>query len=349
MRPAAWPRADRLDARLLIVDPEGPRFEDRRFAELPSVLRAGDLLVVNDAATLPASLLGSTERGTVEVRLAASGATNREWTAVLFGAGDWRQRTEDRPAPPAVAAGSALSFGEGLGARIEGVHDVSPRLVDLRFDQDGEELWSALYRIGRPVQYSYLCGPVSLGQVQSAFPGRPVAVEMASAGRALTIPLLGDLRRHGVEVASLTHAAGLSATGDPALDAALPLPERYLIPAVTALAIQRTREGGGRVVATGTTVVRALEGSAAAHGGEVRPGSGRTDLRITGGFAPRVVDGLLTGMHEPGTTHFELLHAFASEPVLRAAHRHAESRGYLGHEFGDACLILGPARRSPRP
>jgi S-adenosylmethionine:tRNA ribosyltransferase-isomerase len=342
--PAAWPREDRNDARLLLVEPGRQAFEDRRFAELPLILAAGDLLVVNDAATLPASLRGWTTGGAVEVRLAGAGATARDWTAVLFGAGDWRQRTEDRPPPPPLLPGAAVTFAEGLSARIERVFELSPRLVGLRFDKDAEDLWSALYRVGRPIQYSYLCGPLSVDQVQTVFGARPFAVEMPSAGRPLNTRMLGDLRRRGVATAALLHAAGPSATGDPAVDAALPLPERYEIPAGTVESIRRTREVGGRVVAAGTTVVRALEASADAHGGEVQAGAGLAELRVSEGFEPAVVDGLLTGIHDPGTSHFDLLRAFAPEPVLQAAHRHAESRGYLGHEFGDACLILGQAR-----
>jgi S-adenosylmethionine:tRNA ribosyltransferase-isomerase len=343
MTPAAWPREDRLDTRLLVVDPDEATFEERRFDELPGILRTADLLVVNDAATLPASLAGTTEGGPVEVRLASRGESSSEWTAVLFGAFDWRRRTEDRPPPPALVRGDVIRFGEELAARIERVTDLSPRLVDLRFDREGSDLWSALYRIGRPIQYSYLCGPLSLGQVQTAFGGPPCSVEMPSAGRPFNVALLRQLRGRGVAVAALTHEAGLSATGDAALDAALPFPERYAIPEATARAVARARNTGGRVVAAGTTVARALEGSASAHGGEVRPGRGLTDLRISAGFERRVVDGLLTGVHDPGTSHFELLGAFAPESLLRAANRHAESGGYLGHEFGDACLFLGSA------
>ena len=341
--PAAWPREDRLDTRLLVVDPDEATVEGRRFDELPGILRPGDLLVVNDAATLPASLEGTAERGPVEVRLASRGPSSREWTAVLFGAGDWRRRTEERPPPPALVGGDVIRFGEELAARVERVSYLSPRLVDLRFDRQGADLWSALYRIGRPIQYSYLCGPLSLGQVQTAFGGSPCSVEMPSAGRPLSVALLHELRRRSVAVMAVTHEAGLSATGDVTLDAALPFPERYVIPEATASAIARTRNTGGRVLAAGTTVARALEGSASAHGGEVRPGRGLTDLRIAPGFERRVTGGLLTGVHDPGTSHFELLGAFAPESLLVAAHRHAESRGYLGHEFGDACLILGSA------
>jgi S-adenosylmethionine:tRNA ribosyltransferase-isomerase len=152
--------------------------------------------------------------------------------------------------------------------------------------------------------------------------------------------VLSEARRRGIGLVSLTHAAGLSSTGDPGLDAALPLPEAFDIPADTVRAVERTRAARGRVVAVGTTVVRALEGAWEAGGGRLRAGEGRTSLRIDGRFQPRVVDGLLTGVHQPGESHFELLQAFAPEPLLRRALAHAESEGYLAHEFGDSCLIL---------
>lgn len=341
MTPAVWPRAERLDTRLLHVDPAHGSWVDRRFAELPTILDPGDLLVVNDAATLPACLPAWSDSGPVEVRLAGAGDTSRDWNAVLFGTGSWRQRTEDRPPPPALAVGSAVRFAGGLVAHVEQVSERSPRLVGLRFDRDGEELWGALYRAGRPVQYSYLCGPLPLRHVQTPYGTRPWAVEMPSAGRPLTVGLLRDLRRGGVSIASLTHAAGLSSTGEVALDAALPLPEPYEIPRATVDAVRQTRATGGRVIAVGTTVVRALEGCASNHGGDLQAGTGLTDLRVSPRFEPLVVDGLLTGLHEPGTSHFELLGAFAPGPLLRAAHRHAEAAGYLAHEFGDACLVLG--------
>ena len=143
-----------------------------------------------------------------------------------------------------------------------------------------------------------------------------------------------------MRVASLTHAAGLSSTGDDALDAMLPLPERFDLPAATVRAIADAQRRGGRVVAVGTTVVRALEGCARLHGGELVPGEGTTDLRIDARFRPRVVDGLLTGMHGIGSSHRELMQAFAPEPLLGRAWAHAEERGYMDHEFGDVCLVM---------
>ncbi len=339
--PAVWPRADAAP-RLLHVDPVAGTCVDAWVRDLPARLRAGDLLVVNDVGTLPASLAGTSRRGPVEVRLAGVPEEgSAPWPAVLFGAGSWRERTEDRPAPPVLPLGDRVVFGKGaLCAEIVGVSAVSPRLVELRFDREGEALWWALHRIGRPVQYSYLCGPLSPWHVQTPYGARPWAVEMPSAGWPLRLPLLRELRQGGVAIASLSHAAGLSSTGEAALDAILPLPERSEIPSATIDAVGRARAAGGRVVAVGTTVVRALEGRAVENAGTLVAGPGVTRLRLGPGHSPRVVDGLLTGLHEPGERHFELLQAFALKELLEAAMRHAASAGYLGHEFGDLSLIL---------
>ncbi len=339
--PASWPR-EHDAARLLHLDPSSGRFEDAWVRDLPSLLRAGDLLVVNDAGTLPASLSGTSRRGPVEARLAGVPAdASGPWPAVLFGAGTWREKTEDRGAPPLFVTGDRLVFGGGaLAAVVAGVSAASPRLVDLCFDQDGAALWAALHAIGRPIQYSYLRGTLAPWHVQTAYAARPWAVEMVSAGWPLRLPLLGELRRTGVAVSSLTHAAGLSSTGDPALDAMLPLPERSDIPASTLDAVARARDAGRRVVAVGTTVVRALEGRAAEGGSPLRAGPGVTTLRLGPDHSLRVVDGLVTGLHEPGESHFELLQAFASRALLDAALAHAAGEGYLGHEFGDLSLML---------
>jgi S-adenosylmethionine:tRNA ribosyltransferase-isomerase len=162
---------------------------------------------------------------------------------------------------------------------------------------------------------------------------------MPSAAWPLTLDLLDALRRRSIALARLTHAAGLSATGDPVLDALLPLPERTDVPEETVVAVGRAKASGNRVVAIGTTVVRALEGRVAEEGG-LRAGPGVTRLRIGPVHQPRVVDGLLSGLHEPGESHFELLRAFAPTPVLEAAASRARAEGFRGHEFGDLCLIL---------
>ena len=337
MTPATWPRDERAQARLLRIDPAGT-LTDARLEQLPQMLRKGDVLVVNDAATLPAALQGTTAAGeAVEVRLA--GGDGHPWEAVLFGAGDWRLRTEDRPPPPRVGPGDVIRIAADLSAVVVGVHPASSRLVTLHFDRDEAGLWTALYEHGRPVQYSYLRAPLDLWHVQTAFGSRPWAFETPSAGRSLSWTLLLELGRRGVQLVHVTHAAGLSSTGDPVTDSLLPRPERFLIPQSTVRTIASARTAGGRVVAVGTTVVRALEGSVALHG-RLRAGGGITDLRIAAGHRPQVVDGLLTGIHEPDTSHFSLLTAFAPEALLVRAFEHAEREGYLGHEFGDSSLVL---------
>jgi S-adenosylmethionine:tRNA ribosyltransferase-isomerase len=330
--PATRPRG-RGAARLLHIDPCRGRFDDRQSAALPRLLRAGDLLVVNDAATLPASF----RAGGVEVRLAGP-LDERRWRAVLFGAGDWRTPTERRPAPPPVPVGARLDLGGGLEADVEEVSPLSRRLVTLRFALGGDALAAALYARGRPVQYSYLEEELALWDVQTAYAARPWAVEPPSAGLSLAVETLLALRRLGVELATVTHAAGLSSTGDPALDGELPLPERYDVPPETVAAIERARARGGRVVAVGTTVVRALEG--AAEAGRLVAGAGVTALKIRAGFRPAIVDGVLTGIHEPGSSHLALLGAFAAPALLEGAVAHAERAGYRGHELGDSALVL---------
>src|SRR5205823_9552386 len=136
--------------------------------------------------------------------------------------------------------------------------------------------------------------------------------------------LLLDLRQRGVRIAAITHAAGLSSTGDPALDAALPLPERFEVPQATVDAVSKARTDGGRVVAVGTSAVRALEGAAAQHRGELRAGAGETDLLLGPGYRPRVADGLLTGVHETTASHYALLQAFAPRSLLARATEHAD-------------------------
>jgi len=267
MNPASAPTT--RDRRLLHLDPRSGALRDGQVRDLKHLVRPGDLVVVNDAATLPASFAGRAADGReLEVRLAGANEDGT-WSAVLFGAGDWRQRTEDRPAPPALAMEEDIAFGLALSARV-----------------------------------------------------------------------MDDLRGAGAIIASVTHAAGLSSTGDPAIDAALPLSERYDVPEATVQAVRAARANGGRVLAVGTTVVRALEGARADGGGQLEARTGWTAIRIGATTRPRVVDALFTGLHQRGEPHFELLRAFAPDQALTAALEHAGREGYLTHEFGDAMVVI---------
>lgn len=344
MSPATWPRPDSLAERLLVIDAATGAVRDEEVRDLVSELRAGDVVVVNDAATLPASLPGFVGDAPVELRL-LSLVHGQTWHAVLFGEGDWHTRTEHRAPPPRVAVDDVIAF-DGVAARVVEVSLLSPRLLTVCFEAQGagvlqeSALWAALYRIGRPVQYAHVERDLELWHTQTAYAARPWAVELPSAGRPLRWPLLQALRDKGVDVVTLTHAAGLSSTGDDDIDAALPFPERYDLPQETIDAVVGARARGGRVIAIGTTVVRALEGCARDHGGQLVAGVGVTDLKIGPRFQASWVSALFTGMHELSSSHFQLLHAFAPAGLLERAYAHARDRGFTEHEFGDSCLIL---------
>lgn len=333
--PARAPRSGIHGERLLVIDPLTRRFGDYAIRELPQLLGSGDVLVVNDAATLPASLRVGPE---LELRLVGS-ESDGSFRAVALGSGDFRMPTERRGQPRALAKGEVLVFAENLSARVVEVDRHEPRLLRLAFTQQGAAFWRALYQQARPIQYSYVTEPLALWDVQNRYAARPWAFELPSAGRPLTFEVLFELEARGARLAHVTHAAGISATGSAELDRRLPLAERYEIDAAAAAALAQARHSGGRVIAAGTSVVRALEAQADDQG-VIEPGAGSTELRLSGSYEPRVVDGLLTGLHEPGTSHFELLEAFAPPELLRRASDHAGRTGYLQHEFGDSCLIL---------
>jgi S-adenosylmethionine:tRNA ribosyltransferase-isomerase len=340
--------------RLLLLDRGTGAVQHHRFDELPLLLEPGDLVVVNDSRTLPASLLGRTTSGAaLEVRLAAraptgSGDSGERWAAlplgVPAGGGDPALvPTDARPAPPPLPPGEHLTFGGGLTATVLGRHAEAPPLVWLAFDAGGERLAEALHRAGRPVRYAYVPRPWPLHHYQTLFAAAPGSAEMASAGRPFTVQTVRALRDRGIGLATISLHAGLSTYGDPAVDRRFVPPEAYRVPEATAAAVDRCRAAGGRVVAVGTTVVRALETAAAdgGRGGGVRAGTGVTRLRIGPGHRLLAVDGLLTGLHEPEASHLDLLGAFVAPEVLGRAYTAALDAGYLWHEFGDVCLVLG--------
>ncbi|MDT5272380.1 MAG: S-adenosylmethionine:tRNA ribosyltransferase-isomerase [Acidobacteriota bacterium] len=329
------------DAKLLVVD------ASRRIGHAPrsafvEFLRRGDLVVANDAATLPASLRGvhGPTGAPIEVRLAGRPSLApedvRRFSAVLFGEGDFRTRTEDRAAPPQLSNGDRLILGP-LRATVERTLG-HVRLVSLLFDGSPDEVWAGLARHGRPIQYAHVREQLALWDVWTRIAGPPVAFEPPSAGFALDWRSLAAMRARGVEFETITHAAGISSTGDEELDRLLPFDEPYRIPEATAEAVSRAKARGGRVVAVGTTVVRAFEHAAAADG-RLRAGFGLATQRLGPESRLRVVDAILSGTHEAGTSHYELLRAFLDDETLRRTTAELDARGYLTHEFGDSVLI----------
>ena len=338
---ASLPIHRHAEAKLLVVDRTGS-IRHRKRSEFVALLRPGDLVVANDAATLPASLSGQHLRSgrSIEARLAGHRSLLPDdacrFSAVLFGEGDFRMRTEDRPLPPAVASGDWLGLGP-LRARVEEVLG-HPRLVILNFDGSPDQIREGLSRHGRPIQYSHVPTPLALWDVWTSIAGPPVAFEPPSAGFVIDWQTLVLLRGRGVQFATITLAAGISSTGDKVLDALLPFDEPYRIPESTALAIRRTRERHGRVTAIGTTVVRALE-HAAGLDGVVRAGEGLATQRISAASRLRVVDAILSGTHEPGTSHHDLLRAFTDRTTLSLVDQELDAHGYRTHEFGDSVFF----------
>ena len=329
------------DAKLLVAARDG-RLEHWPRSELGTLFQPDDLVIANDAATLPASLPGhhAPSGRRIEVRLAGRDSLDMDqvnrFSAVLFGLGDFRMRTEDRPAPPAVQPGDRLVLGP-LRANVARLLN-HPRLVELEFDGSSREIWEGLARHGRPIQYSHVPVPLELWDTWTPIAGPPVAFEPPSAGFVLDWNTLESMAARGVRFATVTHAAGISSTGEAELDARLPFDEPYRIPPRTASAIRNAREKGGRIVAIGTTVVRALE-HAAASDGIVRAGEGLATQTIGPSSRIGIVDAILTGTHEPGTSHYQLLRAFADDRTLSRMDQELAAHAYRTHEFGDSVLL----------
>jgi S-adenosylmethionine:tRNA ribosyltransferase-isomerase len=313
----------------------------RRAYHLPAVLRPGDLLVINTSDTLPASLRGVTAAGEpVEVHLStvdphagptpavALRATASPWVVEL------REPSTRPGGEPSTADRAGTSVALAGGGHLT-VRDPYPDAATRR------RLWTAelvtpaplgrwLTAHGEPVRYGYTAAPWPLSAYRTGHADTPGSAEMPSAGRPLTARTFRRLRLRGVRTAAVVLHCGLSSPeGDEP-----PYAEWYSVPQSTLDAVAETRRAGGRVVAVGTTVVRALE--SAARG----PGEGWTDLVVTPEDPPSTVDGLLTGWHPPEASHLRLLAAVADRGLLAESYRAALAAGYLWHEFGDVHLIL---------
>lgn len=314
--------------RLLVDSAEG--LVHATFRDLPRHLRAGDLLVVNTSATLAAALDGRRASGDAAVVHVSTVLDDGSWVVELR--------------PSAHALGPVCDAAPGQLVRLpDGVRLL---LVEMYPDQDGARFWRAvadlqqdlpdyLARFGRPVTYGYVSGRYDLASYQTVFAEEPGSAEMPSAGRPFTHDLLGRLERSGVVVARVTLHTGLSS----AEDGEPPLPERFRVTASTAELVAATHAAGGRVIAVGTTVTRALE-TAAAYDGRVRAAHGWTSLVLGEDRPARVVDGLITGWHAPGASHLHLLEAVVGRERVADAYAAALAGGYLWHEFGDSALLL---------
>jgi S-adenosylmethionine:tRNA ribosyltransferase-isomerase len=311
----------RDDVRLLVATRHDERLVHARFRNLPLFLEPGDLLVVNTSATLPAALAGRRADDS-EVRLHLSTpAADGCWVVEVRGA--------------EVQRGERIVLaGGGVAELLAPAPFSSGRLWRARLEL-GERLDLYLRYHGRPIRYGYVERDWPLADYQTSFALEPGSAEMPSAARPFTPELVTRLVASGVLFAPVLLHTGVSSVeaDEP------PYPERYRVPATTARLANAVRGWGGRVVAVGTTAVRALETVAAADG-TLAPGAGWTELVITPERGLRVVDGVLTGWHEPRASHLQLLEALAGKRLLERCYAAALAEGYLWHEFGDSHLIL---------
>jgi S-adenosylmethionine:tRNA ribosyltransferase-isomerase len=326
------PPARRDGVRLLVAEENGPHHV--RFDELPSFLRPGDLLVVNTSATVAAAVRGLRTGGRGVTVHFSTALDDGSWLVELRAPADAAAASAHGPLPD-VAAGDRVLLPDGVVLTIVRPQpDDQRRLWRASIEIDGPVL-AYLARHGRPIRYAYVPFSHPLTDYQTVFGREPGSAEMPSAGRPFTDRIVTDLVVRGIAVAPVLLHTGVSSqdAGEP------PLPERYAVPPHTARLVNMTRRAGGRVVAVGTTVTRALE-SAAATSGAVRAASGWTELVLGPGRPARVVTGLITGWHAPGASHLQLLEAVAGARLVRTAYDEALAERYRWHEFGDSCLLL---------
>ncbi|WP_432184998.1 S-adenosylmethionine:tRNA ribosyltransferase-isomerase [Streptomyces tendae] len=366
------PGLDRDGVRLLVS--RGSEVSHHAFAELPGLLRAGDLLVVNTSPTLAAAVDGRVGHARVVVHFSTRGDDGR-WAVELRepdGRGTTHARTEmtgtTRARTEMTGTTHARSDVTGVTrARAEEGEEVEGRgcgglagtrvrlpggarlVLEEPLSARGERLWWArvsgagvpalLREHGRPIRYSYTerDQPLSVYQTVFALPyaDGTGSAEMPSAARPFTAGLVAELVSRGVQFAPVTLHTGVASaeSHEP------PYPERFAVPEASARLINAARAGDGRVVAVGTTAVRAVE-SAAGADGVVRARAGWTDLVVTPERGVRVVEGLLTGLHEPEASHLLMLEAVAGRAAIDRGYEAAVRGRYLWHEFGDVHLLL---------
>lgn len=304
--------------RMLVTDRQARSHSHAHFYDLPSVLRPGDLLVVNNSATLPAAIRAVRSSGDA-VRLHVSTKIDeRLWMA--------------EPRGP-IEAGEVLTLPGGARATaIAPVEPQRPRLWYFAF-QLNAPMYAYLAQFGAPITYAYLDRSFPLRDYQTLFAREIGSSEMPSAARPFTRAVAAQLLRHGVEIATITLHCGVASFEAPER----PGIERFTVSQAAADRVNAGRREGRRVVAVGTTVVRALE-SAAADGGVIAS-QGWTDLFIDETHQLKAVDAVLSGFHAASATHLSMLRAFTDAEILGSAYAEAGEYGYAYHEFGDVHLI----------
>ena len=313
--------------RMMVAERSTGSLTHTTFGTLPSFLRPGDLVVINTSAVVPAAVAGVGDDGANLIVHLSTRLDDERWVVELRSIDGHTTRRWDGPAP------RHITIGPDATVTLDTPYLDSTRLWVAQVDLPQPVFtWLAVH--GQPIRYGYVDRPWPIAAYQNVYATEPGSAEMPSAGRPFTPEVITRLVAKGVGVTPLvlhTGVASLESTE-------LPYPERLRVPASTASRVNETRRNGGRVIAVGTTVVRGLE-TAGGNGG-VRPMDGWTDLVITPERGVQVVDGMLTGWHEPEASHLLMLEAVAGRSLLESSYVASLEEGYLWHEFGDMHLIL---------
>ena len=319
----------RDSVRMLVSHRRTGSIESSTFVLLPQFLEEGDLLVVNTSGTIPAAIDAVSEDGSELVIHLSTELDDRRWVVEPRRVVGRTTSRWDRPEPPrrlSLRGGAKLTLDEPYGDR--------GRLWIATLDLRERTLsWLAVH--GRPIRYGYVQRPWPIESYQNVYSREPGSAEMPSAGRPFTPELITRLVAKGIGITPVVLHTGVAS-----LEAdELPYPERVRVSRATSDRVNAAHKGGHRVIAVGTTAVRALEASAGPDG-RARPLDGWTDLVVTPERGVRITDGLLTGWHESESSHLLMLQAFTGLESLRDTYNQALAEGYLWHEFGDVHLIL---------
>jgi S-adenosylmethionine:tRNA ribosyltransferase-isomerase len=326
--PPEWRGLARDEVRLMTVTPDG--VAHGRFRDLPASLDPGDLVVVNVSVTLPARVAARRCDGVLVPLHVSTELDDGDWVVEL--------RRPDNAGPDLGAEpGGRLSLPGGVKLRLLHGHPEADRPSRLWRARPTPAVRTTTYlpAHGSPIGYGYLSDDFPLSARQNVYATEPGSAEMASAGRPFSTDVLVALMARGIAVAPLTLHTGVSSpeAHEP------PYPERFAVPPATARLVNGTRAAGGRVVAVGTTVTRALE-SVTDRSGLARAASGWTDLVLGPDRPARLVGGLITGLHAPEASHLDLLEAVTGRDMVARAYEAAVAERYLWHEFGDSMLFL---------
>jgi len=326
----------RDEVRLLVSDVASDTIEHARFHDLPRWLQPGDLLVVNTSATLNAALPATTDAGDLFELHLSTQLPGGFWTVEI------RQPGPKASLPFADGrAGTTYRLPAGGRATLLAPYPLRdslewPSRLWITAVNVPTPLFDYLAAHGVPIRYDYVKHSWPLSMYQTVFATEPGSAEMPSAGRPFTAELVTRLVSSGVQIAPLVLHTGVGSleSHEP------PYEEYYRVPRTTAERVNAARRGGHRVVAVGTTVVRALE-TVTDEDGDTHPGDGWTRLVVTPDRPLRSVSGLISGLHEPRATHLAMLESVSNRRHLELAYAEARRSGYLWHEFGDSHLVLG--------